>query len=155
MWSRKQCLIWKPMIYVFHLNSCYLIKRASLLTFHIPNPRPLLIRAFPVARCICSNLHNVQLLFDLFRGDTNLCYDTLHATPSWQLPSLLFIGSSYSWHFSGVSMLLSELLLAARLLWSYWELLWWFLSLELTIDVFLRDRIRQVSGGSADVQVHI
>ena len=79
----------KPTIYVFHLNSCYFIKRASVLTFHIPIPTPLIFR---VARCICSNLRNVQLLFDLFMGDTNLCYDTLHAPPLWQLPSLLFIG---------------------------------------------------------------
>ena len=80
-------------IYLFHSNSYHLIKRASLLTFHIPILNPL-IRAFRVARCICSNLRNVQALFDLFMGDTNLCYDTLYAPPSWQLPSLLFIGSS-------------------------------------------------------------
>ena len=82
-----------PKIYLFHSNSYHLIRRASLLTFHIPILSPL-IRAFRVARCICSNLRDFQALFDLFMSETSLCYDTLYAPPSWQLPSLLSIGSS-------------------------------------------------------------
>ena len=57
------------------------------------NSQPLAFFGYRVARCICSNLSKVQVLFDSFTGDTNLCYDNLHALPSWQLPSLLFIGS--------------------------------------------------------------
>ena len=54
------------------------------------NSQPLAVSHSPfrVARCICSNLHN------LFMGDTDLCYDSLHAPPSWQQPFLLFIGPS-------------------------------------------------------------
>ena len=53
------------------------------------NSQPLAVsHEFRVARCICSNLHN------LFMGDTDLCYDSLHAPPSWQQPFLLFIGPS-------------------------------------------------------------
>ena len=80
-----------PKIYLFHLNSCH--QTRFIVDIPHSNSQPLTVFAFRVFRCICSNLRDVKALLDLFMGDTNLCYDTLHAPPSWQLPSLLFIGS--------------------------------------------------------------
>ena len=73
----------------------FLPSHQTCLIVDVPHSNflPLAFFGFRVARCICSNLSEVQVPFDLFMGDTNLCYDTLHAPQSWQLPFPFFIGS--------------------------------------------------------------